>query len=196
MASAVLTLAATAADTLHELALLTRPAITAMDVNEVAALTAVLAELTAAVPQTLRQLATYLPDQDADHQLNTTRHVIDAQASLRAACAAATHLATALDAAHQTLGNTAETPQGVKIQPTIRGQISTGVDNVHARSVSAAGAVHGGTPLEPRPGTPPAAPSRRACTGRARRIRSRCPCAPQGPSRVRTEGKASRYFTA
>jgi hypothetical protein len=121
----------------HELARLTRPAITTLDVSELRTLTAALADLAAGLPQTLHQLSRYLHTDGltaTDGQItgDPDTAIGHAAAGLRHAGAAAAHLAAALDAAHQALGDLAEntepTPEGVKFQPTKRGQISTGVD--------------------------------------------------------------------
>lgn len=117
-------LAGTAAAAVHDLALLSRPAITTLDIDDLEHVTAALADLAAALPQTLGQLRRYLP-----HGATADR----AAASLNQARAAAQHLAGLLDEARQALGDTAgptkQNPGGVKIQPTERGQFSTGVDS-------------------------------------------------------------------
>jgi hypothetical protein len=110
-------LADQAATAVHDLVHLTRPAITALEVSDLRLLTAALAELTAALPQLLTQLNSYLPA-DAplaapNRQLPDDPHTPGnhARSCLRRARTAAAHLATALEAAHQTLGDLAETPQ-------------------------------------------------------------------------------------
>jgi hypothetical protein len=126
----------------HELAHLTRPAITRLDVGDLRTLTGALAELAAGLPQTLNQLGSYLdPADDPTLTGDQSRGaaVDHARTHLRHAGAAAAHLAAALDTAHQTLGDIAETDReptkGVNFQPAIRGQFSTGVDTRgdHAR---------------------------------------------------------------
>lgn len=118
-------LADTAAAAVHDLALLSRPAITTLDIDDLDHVTAALADLAAALPQTLDQLRRYLPGSTGNN----------AAARLDQAGAAAAHLAALLDAAHQALGDTAEptepNPGGVKIQPTEGGQFSSGVDTGH-----------------------------------------------------------------
>lgn len=133
------TLADQAVTAAHQLALLTRPAISTLQVSDLRTVTGALAELAAGLPQTLGQLSRYLPaadpstatddpvtgaqDTPADHALTCLRH----------ASAAAAHLAAALDAAHQTLADMGETTnpnfQGVTFQPARRGHFSTGVDS-------------------------------------------------------------------
>lgn len=118
-------LADTAAAAIHHLAGQTRPGITTLPIADLEHITAALAELAAALPQTLRQLASQLPDDEVTGGGHNT-------ACLRHAGAEAAHLATLLDAAHQALGDTAETqtnPKGVNFQPAKRGQFSPGVDN-------------------------------------------------------------------
>jgi hypothetical protein len=138
MTHTVTALADQASAAVHELACLTRPAITALDVHDLRTVTGALAELAAGLPQTLRQLSGYLTADaltapSGPYTGDPDTAVAHAHTCLRQAAAAAAHLATALDAAHQTLGELAETtqtgPEGVNIQPTTRGQISTGVDN-------------------------------------------------------------------
>jgi hypothetical protein len=122
-------LAERAAAAIHDLTLLTRPAITSLDTSDLHTITGALTQMTTALPQLLRQLSSY-------HEHNTTPHPMAAElrACLQHASAAATHLSTALDTAHQILGNHAETittqTNGVNIQPAIRGQISSGVDTL------------------------------------------------------------------
>jgi hypothetical protein len=137
MTHTVTALADQASAAVHELACLTRPAITALDVHDLRTVTGALAELAAGLPQTLRQLSGYLTADaltapSGPYTGDPDTAVAHAHTCLRQAAAAAAHLATALDAAHQTLGELAETtqtgPEGVNIQPTTRGQISTGVD--------------------------------------------------------------------
>jgi ABC-type transporter Mla subunit MlaD len=136
MAHPVTALADQAAAAVHELAHLTRPAITTLQVSDLPTLTAALADLAAGLPQTLHQLGRYLPDGlTLTDDPRTGDPTLDhAGACLRHAAAAAAHAAGALQAAHQSLGDLAETtqtaPEGVNIQPTKRGQISTGVDIV------------------------------------------------------------------
>jgi hypothetical protein len=60
MSHTAATLADQAVTAVHELALLTRPAITPLHVQDVRTVTAALAELAAGLPQTLRQLSQYL----------------------------------------------------------------------------------------------------------------------------------------
>lgn len=99
-------------DAVRELAHLTRPAITALKVEGLYAITGALAELTVTIPQILTQLSGYLDPDDA----------ADARAALAHARRVADDLATAVDTAHQTLGDTAETNrtnhEGVSFQPT------------------------------------------------------------------------------
>ena len=117
-------LATQAATAVHTLAVLSRPAITPLDADELRATTCALAQLTAALPQTLRQLRAYLPAADGDAD--------PARDGLHQASGLAAHLAAALDTTYQALGDLAETTEtnteGVNIQPAIRGQFSNGVD--------------------------------------------------------------------
>ena len=119
------TIAEPAVAAIHDLARLTRPAITSLDTDEVTTLTQELTSLAAGVCQTLSQLSTYLNDTDR------------ARTSMQHAAALAGRLVTALDTAHHDLSDTAETqdsePEGVNFQPTKRGQISTGVDTGQRR---------------------------------------------------------------
>lgn len=120
-------LADTAATATHHLAGQTRPGITTLPIADLEHITAALAELAAAMPQTLRQLASHLPADEVTGSSHAT-------ACLRHAAAEAAHLATLLDTAHQALGNTAEpetNPRGVKIQPAKGGQFSPGVDTLN-----------------------------------------------------------------
>jgi hypothetical protein len=161
MTHTVTALADQASAAVHELACLTRPAITALDVHDLRTVTGALAELAAGLPQTLRQLSGYLTADaltapSGPYTGDPDTAVAHAHTCLRQAAAAAAHLATALDAAHQTLGELAETtqtgPEGVNIQPTTRGQISTGVDildnstGILARLVVACGLVPSAKP--------------------------------------------------
>lgn len=101
-----------ALDAARELAHLTRPAITALNIDDLYALTGALAELVATMPQILTQISGYL-DSDAAQ---------DTHACLAHARRAAADLAAAADTTHQTLGNTAESiktnHEGVSFQPT------------------------------------------------------------------------------
>ena len=119
-------LAATAATAVHALALQTRSGITTLSIADLEAVTAALAELAAAIPQTLRQLTSHLPSDDASGESQATAYLGHASTQ-------AVRLATLIDAAHQALGNTAEpqtNPTGVRIQPAKGGQFSTGVDTL------------------------------------------------------------------
>jgi hypothetical protein len=132
------TLAERAVTAAHQLALLTRPAISTLAVSDLRAVTGALAELAAGLPQTLTQLSRYLPAADprtaTDDPVTSDQdtQADHARTQLRHASAAAAHLAAALDAAHQTLADMPETtnpnPKGVNFQPARRGQFSTGVD--------------------------------------------------------------------
>jgi hypothetical protein len=126
----VAVLAEQAAAAVHQLALLTRPAVTTLDVEQLSATTGALADLAAALPQTLRQLQGYLTD-SYNQEGHLAIAVDPASDCLRQAGTVATHLAAVLDAAHQTLGDLAETTE-----TTPRGQFSTGVD-IGERSDSA-----------------------------------------------------------
>ncbi len=97
-------------DSARELAHLTRPAITALSIADLYALTGALAQLAATLPQTLTQLGRYLPT-DATNATDCLAH----------ATRAAADLAVAVDATHQALGDTAET---IRTQPR-GGQFST-----------------------------------------------------------------------
>jgi hypothetical protein len=116
------TIAEQAVAATHELARLTRPAITTLDAAEIARLTQTLTKLAAGLSQTLTQLSNY-------------NAAANAHANLQHAATAAGCLATALNTAHHDLGDTAETPdsepEGVNFQPAKRGQTSTGVDTRH-----------------------------------------------------------------
>ncbi len=109
-------LADTAAAAVHDLALLTRPAITTLDTDDLEHVTAALADLAAALPQALDQLRRYLPHRPSANP---------AAARLNQSATTAQHLAALLDHARQALGDTAEPtqpdPGGVKIQPMERG---------------------------------------------------------------------------
>ncbi len=109
MPTSVLTVAEQAAAAIHQLAVLTRPQITALDVRQLGATTSALAELVAALPQTLRQLQAYLTITDGSADAATAAD--PAGACLHQAGTIAAHLAAALDAAHQALGGLAETTE-------------------------------------------------------------------------------------
>lgn len=90
---------------IHDLTVLTRPAITTLTVGDLYTITGALAGLTAALPQTLTQLSRYVStpaDSATPYRTCLT---------LAEATAAASLLAAALEAAHQALGDTAETHQ-------------------------------------------------------------------------------------
>jgi hypothetical protein len=103
-------LAEHAAADLHALAALARPAITALDISELRTITGALADLAAGLPQILNQLARYLQT-DADSPGHYADHP---RQGLRDAATPAALLAFTLDAAHQTLGDLAETTTGTK----------------------------------------------------------------------------------
>ena len=109
MTLTVTALADHAAAAVHELARLTRPAITTLQVSDLATLTAALSELAAGLPQTLHQLSGYLPADDEDTAVD------HAAACLRHASAAAAHLAAALEAAHAE--SSATSPKSPKPNP-------------------------------------------------------------------------------
>ena len=117
MPEAVTTLAAQAAAVVHELAHLTRPAITPLDVSDLRTVTGALAELAAGMPQTLAQLASYLNAADSlavtgGQFTGDPQTAVDhARTCLQHAGTGAAHLTAALDAAHQTLGDLAETTE-------------------------------------------------------------------------------------
>ncbi|HEU4911104.1 MAG TPA: hypothetical protein VFV76_04330 [Actinomycetes bacterium] len=108
----VTSLAEQAATAVHKLAHLTRPAITTLDVTDLRATTGALTELAAALPQILNQLSTYLQEPGDGNTITVGAQGAEpARTSLRHAAVAAAHLAAALDGAHQTLGDLAETTQ-------------------------------------------------------------------------------------
>ncbi len=112
MPTTVTALAERAATAVHELAHLARPAITTLEVQQLGATTGALTDLAAALPQTLRQLQAYLT---VSHDPGDTTPKADpARDCLRQAAAVAAHLAAALDAAHQALGDLAETNRNPK----------------------------------------------------------------------------------
>jgi hypothetical protein len=91
-----------AATAMHDVALLTRPAITDLTIADIYDITAALTDLSAAVGQTLHQLQRYLPATENGQASSTGLHH---------ASVAAARLNTVLDHAHQALGNTAENPE-------------------------------------------------------------------------------------
>jgi hypothetical protein len=97
----------------HEIAHLTRPAVTSLEVSELRTVTGALAELVAGLPQTLHQLSNYLHATDnlitTDDRLTDPQAAVDrARSCLQHSGAVATDLAAALDEAHQTLSEIAE----------------------------------------------------------------------------------------
>lgn len=101
-----------AVDATRDLAHLTRPAITTLNIEDLHALSGALAELAATVPQILTQIRSYLDPHAA----------IDAHTHLTHARRVADEFAAAVHATHQSLGDTAETirtnHEGVNFQPT------------------------------------------------------------------------------
>lgn len=111
MPTSVTALAAQAATAVHELAHRTRPAITALHIHQLGATTGALADLVAALGQTLRQLQGYLTVSDGQPGHDPATAADTARASLDQASAIAAYLAATLDTAHQALGDLAETTE-------------------------------------------------------------------------------------